>query len=44
MDDMDRPIITDPSLVPEMWPSQDVTTDNVDSVRLPVMMEYLLEV
>ncbi|KAM7202919.1 hypothetical protein V8F20_004166 [Naviculisporaceae sp. PSN 640] len=43
LSEMERPIITDPSLVPEIWPPDDAPQETVESVRLPVMMEYLLE-
>ena len=40
---MVTPIITDVELVPFIWPKEEPVSANVESVRLPVMMEYLLE-
>ena len=40
---MATPIVTDLEHVPNIWPGEEPVGGNVESVRLPVMMEYLLE-
>ncbi|KAK4210057.1 hypothetical protein QBC37DRAFT_429290 [Rhypophila decipiens] len=41
---LNAPVITDLAHVPEIWPSYDTPNETVNSVRIPVRMEYLLEV